>query len=81
MDPGLSELRIECNVELCMTIVRELRGYGCLQGRDFDFAYIPAVTDWSPTTGTDRFSASYVEFTFKSELGEQCSTLIGLKYG
>jgi hypothetical protein len=64
-----------------MTIVRELRARGCQQGRDFNFAYVPAVTDWRISDGHgDRFKASYVIFEFLSTLGEQCSTLLLLKY-
>ena len=73
------EVTIVCSVERCLEIVRELRGYGCVQGRDFDFAYVPTVDNWNDLD--NMFAASHADFTFKSELGERCGTLIGLKYG
>lgn len=56
-----------------MDIVRELRASGLIQGKHFDFKYVPSVYDYKKYSITPK----KVIFTFYDE---QYSTLFRLKY-
>ena len=58
-----------------MEIVRELRGQGMVQGRDFDFAYHQARYDVGSYDGVENRKTI---FTFHTE---KYATLFTLKYG
>lgn len=57
-----------------MSIVRELRSQGLVQGQDFDFAYRPAEYD---NFSGDAVHNRHTVFTFYSE---KYATLFALKY-
>lgn len=57
-----------------MTIVRELRAQGLVQGTDFDFAYRPGEYD---TYSGDAVHNRHTVFTFYKE---KYATLFTLKY-
>ena len=78
------EIKIPCSVELCLSIVHELRSYGLLQGPDFSFSFNPRVDTWAvyePDESERRVSQSYMAITFTSEASQQYRTLLELKYG
>ena len=55
----------------CMTIVRELRAHGLVQGTDFDFKYCPAEYDH------EGVEPSRAEFYFYKE---KWGTFFAIKY-
>lgn len=55
-------------------IVQELRDRGYVQGKDFDFAYKPAVYN---NDGYEQVSPKHTEFKFYTE---QLATWFALKY-
>ena len=61
-------------VSTFMDIVRELRAQGLVQGKDFDFKYIPTTYD---DTGFQVLDNRHMMFTFYNE---KYATLFALKY-
>ena len=57
-----------------MTIVRELRRMGCVQGKDFDFAFNQAKYD---NDGFEAVTPRQTVFTFYTE---KWATLFSLKW-
>lgn len=60
--------------EACMTIVRELRAHGLVQGTDFDFKYCPAEYN---NDGYEAVEPSRAEFYFYKE---KWKTFFAIKY-
>lgn len=58
-----------------MTIVRELRGKGLIQGTDFDFKYNPKQYD---SNGFDLLSSNNAELYFRDG---KWATFFRMKYG
>lgn len=59
-----------------MSIVREMREMGWVQGKDFDFAYRPPM--WDNKYSSEEIRAKHTVFKFYNE---KYASLFALKYG
>jgi hypothetical protein len=57
------QVTVKCDASKGMELVRELRGQGLVQGKDFDFTYYP----YSYNNFTGESSQKCVIFTFYTE--------------
>ena len=70
VDIKKSVIIADINAGDTMSIVRELREHGLVQGTDFDFCYMPRSGEW-------QVIPSYAEFFFYDE---KYATFFSLKY-